>query len=101
MYYTPKQASSFSFIGPYLLWLVPLMFYVGLTQSGACGVNPQRFERAAHYEGLSSAVQGGYDYMECGAGDVWVSTFSAQRDAELVQGTMCCGMFKGCTVRWW
>jgi hypothetical protein len=42
----------------------------------------------------------GYSFFECGEGDTFHTGFTATNPAgERVSGTVCCGILKGCTVR--
>ena len=79
-----------------------IMVYALFAAMGACSVSEERFDKTMRNEGFVTSSQGGYDFWECGYGDTWVSSFSAVRaDTERrVSGTVCCGIFKGCTVRW-
>jgi len=89
------------YLGLFFVWWVVASF-------GGCSVSESRFKNAMRNEGLVDATQGEYDFFECGYGDVWVSSFTARRPAKkdnvdgtfAVQGTACCGLIKGCTVRW-
>ena len=81
----------------YILVLAP---WVVLPACGACSVSEPRFDKVMESEGLTEARPAGYDWFECGTGDVWVSSFTAKRDDKRVEGTACCGWIKGCTVRW-
>ncbi len=105
MYETPKKKShapelsdnTYRAIG----YAIMLPIFFAVAESGGCSVNAERFQNAARSEGLTDAVQGAdYDYFECGSGDWWVDHIDAKRGAVPVSGTVCCGIFKGCTIRW-
>ena len=60
-------------------------------------------------EGIIEAEQGEYDFWECGYGDTWVSHFEGRKFLfneegkklrRRVDGTVCCGLMKGCTICW-
>lgn len=78
------------------------------SQMGGCSPSDNRFNQAIVNSGLEDSTRKGYDYFECGYGDVWVEGFTAKRPnlgtdpvtRSTVTGTVCCGILKGCTVRW-
>lgn len=87
-----------------------IFIYVIVAEAGGCSVSDGRFQNTMRNEGLVDPVQDDYDWFECGYGDTWVSSFHAQRPQVVedgqpmtrlsVDGTLCCGIFKGCTIRW-
>lgn len=101
---------------------MPICFFLHfcVAKAGGCSPSDGRFAGSMRSEGLHDAKRHGYDFFECGYGDVWVEGFTAKRTevvegekivlgGELVElpmthmsvdGTLCCGIFKGCTVRW-
>ena len=102
MYEIPSsKKSSTGNSGFALGYLVGLVLFFVMAESGGCSVSEQRFQNAAHNEGLTEAVQSSdYDYFECGSGGWWVGHMDAKRGDVPVSGTLCCGIFKGCTIRW-
>ena len=61
---------------------------------------PSDSETALHSAGFSEVVVGDHAYFECGRGDVSSLAFTATNpNGDRVSGTVCCGWFKGCTVR--
>jgi hypothetical protein len=97
--------------GGRLLWaLVFLFLYVTVAKSGGCSPSDERLQGAMRSEGFQDVSRKGYDFFECGYGDVWVESFRAKRPEVveagkpltrvLVEGTLCCGILKGCTIRW-
>lgn len=88
----------------FMLYLAVMFTWFAIAKSGGCAVEGGRFKTTIRQEGLYESVQGPYDFWECGYGDTWVSSFTAKRPTPegtlSVSGTMCCGMMKGCTIRW-
>ena len=41
----------------------------------------------------------GYDFLACGKGDITFTGFKAIINGHLINGTVCCGAFKGCIIR--
>ena len=94
------------------LWLTLVIVVIWSTVAafGGCSVNDDRFHKAIRNQGLEDPVKHGYNFFECGYGDVWNEGFTAKRPLtgepgtprvrETVSGTVCCGILKGCTVRW-
>jgi len=101
-----SSESSATFWG----WCIALVMHFIIAKSGGCSPDGGRFQAAVRSSGLTDPVKHGYDFFECGYGDVWVESFTAhlfrpsKSGSELVNitvnGTMCCGIFKGCTIRW-
>ncbi len=104
MYEIPKKSSASNYsggLGKAIVYAIALPIFFVVAESGGCSVNEQRFQRAARNEGLTEAVQSSdYDYFECGSGGWWVGHMDAKRGDVPVSGTLCCGIFKGCTIRW-
>lgn len=50
--------------------------------------------------GFTHIEVGGYDFLSCGKDDFYSTHFKARNPAgREVEGTVCCGFFKSCTVR--
>ncbi len=87
----------------FALLVIPVFAVVAAL--GGCEVEPVRFRQAAHDAGLENVEQGTYNFFECGYSDTWASDITATRlvfgekEPRKVEGTVCCGIFKGCTVR--
>ena len=78
------------------LFLVP----VALNEAGACS-DATRTERTLDAAGYTDIEAGGYDYFACGEGDSFSTHFTAKNpQGETVEGTVCCGWWKSCTVRY-
>lgn len=93
-----------------IAYIIGVLIFCSFAECGACEVSDYRFNNATKNEGLQDVKNlNNYDYFECGYGDLWVSSFAAERkstDGETVtshsvNGTVCCGILKGCTVRWY
>jgi hypothetical protein len=93
---------------PLLLWIyiIFLVVYAVVAASGGCSPSKDRFKTSILSSGLTNPTKHGYDFFECGYGDFWVEAFTAHLTHEsaevdtIVKGTVCCGIFKGCTIRW-
>lgn len=56
--------------------------------------------RALRATSLQDVRLGGYPFWGCGRDDGFNSSFTAKdRDGRPLSGAVCCGMWKGCTVR--
>lgn len=67
---------------------------------GACSADAGKAMRALGATSLTEVRLGSYPYFQCGTGDVFNSAFSAvDTHGAPVSGAVCCGWFKGCTVR--
>jgi len=103
---TRSSSSGWSLIWP----LAYIFLYVTVAKYGGCSPSEVRLQGAMHSEGLQDVSRKGYDFFECGTGDVWVESFRAKRPEVVepgkpltrvtVEGTLCCGILKGCTIRW-
>lgn len=84
------------------LYLIFIGVYLMAITMGACNVDEVRFDNVMQSEGYEDVTQGKYDWFECGWGDELNSSFRAKNVSTglRVNGTVCCGVFKGCTVRW-
>ncbi len=102
MYETPSSSSNLGDFAYKLIgYAISLTLFFITAEAGGCSVDAERFQNAARNEGLTDAVQGSdYDYFECGSGDWWVDHIDAKRGDVPVSGTVCCGILKGCTIRW-
>lgn len=77
-----------------ILLLISLLFLVGCTNEG-------KSRRALENHGFTEIVFTGYSWFECSEEDTFSTGFVAtNQNSETVQGTVCCGVIKGCTVRW-
>lgn len=67
--------------------------------SAAC-TNPDRTVEAASKAGFTHVVALGYAWFQCGQDDTWHTKFTGTNSQGLrVEGAVCCGVLKGCTVR--
>ena len=75
------------------LVLLLLVFIAGCTDHDA---TKETLEKA----GYTEITTGGYDVFGCGKDDFFSTKFEATNPAgQKVSGTVCCGIFKKCTVR--
>ncbi len=98
--YRSSESSSSGAWAQLIAYAIFFGFWAMVAEMGGCAVEEGRFRNAIRNEGLTEAVQSDYDWFECGYGDVWVSSFRAKRGEAPIAGTACCGIFKGCAVRW-
>jgi hypothetical protein len=67
--------------------------------SKAC-VAPERAEETLEASGFTDIEVGGHAWFECAEGDSFTNTFTATSPKGTeVSGSVCCGVLKGCTVR--
>lgn len=62
---------------------------------------PNKATRALENQGFTDIEITGYSPFSCGEDD-WSSTGFRAKNAQdqIVEGTVCCGAWKSCTVRW-
>jgi hypothetical protein len=66
----------------------------------ACAAEPDQARRAARAVGLRNIQLGLYPWFMCGQDDLFNTAFTATNArGERVKGAVCCGLGKGCTVR--
>ena len=71
-----------------------------LVSLAACTASEDEALRALRGTGLTNIWLGGYSFFACAADDSFNNEFTAStRDGQPVNGVVCCGWFKGCTVR--
>lgn len=67
----------------------------------ACTVSDATVVEVVEKQGMTGVVPGGYGWFECGKDDSFASYFEATNAAgKRVDGVVCCGLLKRCTVRW-
>ena len=77
-----------------------VLFLAALSLAAAGCTNPRRSLDAAYRAGFTSVSTGGYAWFWCGGDDTWATRFSGVNSAGMrVDGAVCCGLLKGCTVR--
>lgn len=77
-------------------WLV---FALGLLAAG-CTCESQS-EQALRAQGFTDIEFTGHSFFACSKDDTFSTGFRARSPkGALVSGTVCCGTFKSCTVRW-
>jgi len=88
-----------------ILVLLAAMAIVFLT---ACDVSHETAQEVLTDEGYHNIQLTGHAWFGCSSDDKFASTFTAQRwvftedgsrDERTVNGTLCCGWWKDCTVR--
>lgn len=68
--------------------------------SCVCSVSTPTVIRVAEAAGLQDVKPDGIALMSCSKGDTFGSHFKAKNaSGKPVKGTVCCGVFKDCTVR--
>lgn len=73
---------------------------VVLTTTGGCSPSPQRARHALEAMGMVDVQLGGYPFFSCGSDDVFNVAFRARNTrGARVEGAVCCGLWKNCTVR--
>lgn len=51
--------------------------------------------------GFTDVHAGGYSAFACSDDDTYATNFTATNpQGQKVSGTVCCGVFKNCTIRW-
>lgn len=61
---------------------------------------PERSRDTLEKSGFADIKVGGYDFFSCGEHDWWSTHFRARNSrGVVVEGTVCCGFLKSCTVR--
>ena len=66
----------------------------------ACGTAPDRSYETLEKSGYTAIEIGGYAPFACSEKDKYHTKFTAKNSQEqVVNGVVCCGWFKGCTVR--
>ena len=76
----------------YLKYLL-LLLMIGCTDS-------ERSTKILKSTGFTNIKLGGYGFFDCSDDDVVSTKFIAQNsNGDLVSGTVCCGLFKNCTIR--
>ena len=80
----------------YLLVVVLVIFI--LTAVGC--TSPDRTRETLQKSGFTEIETGGYDAWACADSDTYSTHFRARNpQGAVVEGTVCCGMWKSCTVR--
>ena len=74
--------------------IVPVTMGLGMWDKSA------ESKEALRKSGYSNIEIGDHAFFECGRGDVSSLSFTAGNPGGVrVSGTVCCGWFKGCTIR--
>jgi hypothetical protein len=89
-----------------IYWVAALLIAAGCStprESEPEPRGPSRAQRALEFEGFTDIEMAGYQPFMCGERDsAFLSEgFSATNaNGVRVEGMVCCGFFKGCTIRW-
>lgn len=76
--------------------LIALLAIVGM---GAC-TNADKSRTTLEKSGYTDITIGGHSYFSCGSDDAYSTKFTAKNPAgSKVEGTVCCGWLKSCTIR--
>lgn len=68
--------------------------------AGSCAPRPSQVSGALDALSLRDPNLGGWPWFECGYGDEFAQEFEATTPSgQRISGAVCCGIFKGCTVR--
>lgn len=77
----------------WFLLIMIILLLVGCT-------SPNRTKETLEKAGYSNIQVGNYDLFRCGEDDDFATQFEADNQAgQRVSGTVCCGLLKGCTIR--
>lgn len=61
---------------------------------------PKASSETLRRSGYTNIETGGYDFFSCGQDDAFATHFRAKNPQGVeVEGTVCCGLLKSCTVR--
>jgi len=81
----------------YRKWVLP---FLGALLLSACSVSDKQLEETLSNAGYTDVVNKGYQFLACGRDDSFSSGFTARNAlGKPVSGVVCCGLLKGCTVR--
>lgn len=76
------------------------LFFVLFTLCSAC-TDEDAARSALTKQGFTDINVGGYAFMSCSDDDTFKTKFSAKNpNGVRVDGVVCCGIMKSCTVRW-
>ena len=67
----------------------------------ACTVSQDKVTEVLAPQGFTHVQVDSYAWLGCSKDDTFKSDFTAvSRDGTPVEGVICCGVIKSCTVRW-
>jgi len=85
---------------PVCLLTLPIAFFVCGTQGAGPFVDASEARRVLNSSGYSKVNITGYRPLSCGQDDLSSTGFEATNaTGQRVTGVVCCGILKGCTVR--
>lgn len=80
------------------LVLVVVMLAIVFVSTGCTA--PDRTAETLRQQGFTDVETTGYSWLACGKDDAFATGFTATNAQGVrVEGTVCCGWFKSCTVR--
>lgn len=83
-----------------LVALIGIIFVVALAALPGCTTDESETRETLENMGFSDVQPSDIAFIGCGHGDKWGRNFKAKNPAgHYVEGTVCCGVFKSCTVR--
>jgi hypothetical protein len=65
----------------------------------ACSQDKDKVKDILSAEGYTNISVGGYDSFACSEKDTYSNSFTAEKNGQIVKGTVCAGAFKNNTIR--
>lgn len=86
-------------IGAAVLFAFVLLIAIAILSGGSH--SKTRAENAVRATGATNVDLDGWAWFACGKGDTYAWKFTAENaTGQAVEGAVCCGILKGCTVRY-
>lgn len=84
-----------------IIFVIASGFIVALSRGGSSlSTDPERTRNTLENQGFTDIQIGEYKFGACGEDDYYSTGFTATNPiGNRVSGVVCCGTFKGCTVR--
>jgi hypothetical protein len=77
-----------------------ITFVLGIVSAGEIYTTPERSRNTLEAQGFTDIQVGGYQWGACGRDDYYSTKFTAANpQGRRVSGVVCCGNYKGCTIR--
>jgi len=96
--HAPVQTRTISLIFLAIIALA-ICAKLGVTFAGGC-CDHDGSMKALRGSGYTDITLGKYDFFSCGQGDAFSTHFKAKNPlGQVVEGTVCCGLLKSCTIR--
>lgn len=77
-----------------------LIFFVAMSFYNMSCTDNRRSKRILEDLGMTNVKITGHRFFTCGEDDTYSTGFIAYKKNKKVSGTVCCGIMKGCTVRY-